>query len=292
MKLRNILILALAASVCTGIARSRKKQKPVPVVVEQPELKPVDSDKFSYAMGVYQASGLKNFLGQRENIDSTQYEDFVRGLNSTISPEEQKRQIAFVTGLRIAQQLREQMIPSFNTSAVGKADSDYTQEELLRQGITEGLLGKAVFSADSAQKVVDQQMAYQVEQMKKQNLKWLEDNKKNDPEVKTTASGLQYKVLTQGTGVCPVDTNEVEVNYEGKLIDGTEFDSSYKRGKTATFGVTKVIKGWTEGLKMMPVGSTYMLYIPYELAYGERGNRNIPPYSTLIFKVELVSIKK
>ena len=83
----------------------------------------------------------------------------------------------------------------------------------------------------------------------------------------------------------------VTVDYEGKLIDGTIFDSSYQRGQTATFGVTQVIKGWTEALKLMPVGSTYELCIPYNLAYGEHGNRTIPPFATLIFKVELIAIK-
>ena len=104
-------------------------------------------------------------------------------------------------------------------------------------------------------------------------------------------SGLQYRVITQGKGVVANDTTDVEVHYEGKLIDGTIFDSSYQRGKTATFKPTQVIKGWTEALKMMPEGSTWELFIPYDLAYGERGNQNIPPFATLIFKVEVVKVK-
>ena len=111
--------------------------------------------------------------------------------------------------------------------------------------------------------------------------------------VKTTASGLQYKILTAGTGDIPTATDRVKVNYEGRLIDGTVFDSSYKRNQPATFACNQVIKGWTEALTMMPVGSKWQLYIPYELAYGERGaGEDIKPYSALIFDVELVDIIK
>lgn len=112
------------------------------------------------------------------------------------------------------------------------------------------------------------------------------------PEVKVTESGLQYEVLIEGEGEKPSPSERVEVNYEGKLIDGTIFDSSYERGISITFGLDQVIKGWTEGLQLMPVGSTYNLYIPYSLAYGSRGSGSkIEPYATLVFKVELISIK-
>ena len=111
--------------------------------------------------------------------------------------------------------------------------------------------------------------------------------------VKTTASGLQYKVITAGTGKKPGPEDTVTVNYRGTLIDGTEFDSSYKRGQPATFPVKGVIRGWTEALQLMPAGSKWMLYIPSSLAYGERGaGPMIGPSSTLIFEVELLSIAK
>lgn len=109
--------------------------------------------------------------------------------------------------------------------------------------------------------------------------------------IQTTESGLQYKVLTEGTGAKPTAKDSVEVHYEGKLIDGSKFDSSYDRGKTISFPLNGVIAGWTEGLQLMSIGSTYELYIPYNLGYGEQGHHPvIPPFSTLIFKVELVSI--
>jgi FKBP-type peptidyl-prolyl cis-trans isomerase FklB len=109
--------------------------------------------------------------------------------------------------------------------------------------------------------------------------------------VKTTPSGLQYKVLTQGSGAVPIDGQTVKTHYSGTLINGKKFDSSYDRGQPASFGVNQVIPGWTEALKMMPVGSKWELYIPQELAYGERAmGANIPAYSTLIFTIELLEI--
>ena len=127
---------------------------------------------------------------------------------------------------------------------------------------------------------------------KAENEKFLADNKTKEG-VKTTASGLQYKVIKEGKGEIPTETSRVKVHYKGTLIDGTEFDSSYKRNEPATFGVNQVIKGWTEALKLMPVGSKWELYIPQELAYGDRQTGGqIKPFSTLIFEVELLDIEK
>ncbi len=121
--------------------------------------------------------------------------------------------------------------------------------------------------------------------------KFLAENK-SKPDVKTTASGLQYKVLKEGTGPTPKESDSVEVNYRGTLTDGTEFDSSYKRGEPASFPVNRVIKGWTEALQLMKVGSKYQLFIPSTLAYGERGaGAQIPANSALMFEVELLGIK-
>jgi len=119
---------------------------------------------------------------------------------------------------------------------------------------------------------------------------FLEENKKKDGVV-TLPSGLQYKVLTEGSGKMPKATDSVTVHYRGTLIDGKEFDSSYKRGQPATFQVGKVIRGWTEALQLMKEGSKWELFIPPQLAYGDRGTGSIPPNSTLIFEVELISVK-
>ena len=121
---------------------------------------------------------------------------------------------------------------------------------------------------------------------------FLEENKKR-PGVVVLPSGLQYEIIKEGTGKKPQATDQVRCHYEGTLIDGTEFDSSYKRNEPTTFRANQVIKGWTEALTMMPVGSKWELYIPQELAYGSRETGGqIKPFSTLIFEVELVSIEK
>ena len=120
---------------------------------------------------------------------------------------------------------------------------------------------------------------------------FLAENAKREG-VKVTESGLQYEVLEATIGQKPKATDKVRVHYEGTLIDGTVFDSSYKRGESITFGLNQVIKGWTEGLQLMSLGSKYKLYLPYQLAYGERGaGANIPPYAALIFTVELLGIE-
>lgn len=121
---------------------------------------------------------------------------------------------------------------------------------------------------------------------------FLAENAKKEG-ITVTESGLQYEIITQGTGEIPNENNTVETNYKGTLLDGTVFDSSYDRGSTAKFPVNGVIKGWIEALQLMPVGSKWKLYIPYDLAYGERGAGGvIGPYETLIFEIELISIVK
>jgi FKBP-type peptidyl-prolyl cis-trans isomerase FklB len=155
-------------------------------------------------------------------------------------------------------------------------------------------------TAAALNQLKNQTMAKQQTQMEELGAKnkvageqFLAQNKTKEGVV-TLPSGLQYTVLQQGTGPKPTASDVVVCNYRGTLLDGTEFDSSYKRGQPASFPVSGVIKGWTEALQLMPVGSKYRLFIPADLAYGERGagGGDIPPNSTLIFEVELVSIEK
>jgi FKBP-type peptidyl-prolyl cis-trans isomerase FklB len=141
------------------------------------------------------------------------------------------------------------------------------------------------------QKDMDEKQKTAAQKNQTDGEKFLAENK-NKPGVKTTASGLQYKVLKEGNGATPKPTDTVVVNYRGTLLDGTEFDSSYKRGQPATFPVNQVIKGWTEALQLMKAGSKYQLFIPADLAYGARGaGGEIGPNSTLIFEVELLDVK-
>ena len=295
MKIRKVLFIGLAASLCLGAVASqpakKTKKKAKVAVVAEPEMKPVDAATFSYAVGVAQSPSLKQYIGQANNVDSLHYADFIDGLNGKYSETEIAKMRAIIMGTTIAQQNDKQVIPAINKQATGDDKATYLQKDLFVKGLEEGLLGKSTLTPDSAMKVADQQFEYRKMVVKKENADYLAAYAKND-SVQRTESGLLYKVIKKGEGALPADTNQVEVNYEGRLIDGTVFDSSYKRNKPATFGVTQVIKGWTEALKMMPVGSVYELCIPYELAYGDRGNRNIPPFSTLVFKVELLDIKK
>ena len=177
---------------------------------------------------------------------------------------------------------------------------DILNKALFVKGFQDGITqSNMTISMDSVQQVVRKQMDYyhKVNMEKKYGAnriageEFLKKNAKAD-SVQTTASGLQYKILTKGTGEIPQATDKVKVHYEGHLIDGTEFDSSYKRDKPTTFPANQVIKGWTEALTMMPVGSKWMLYIPQELAYGDREQGKITPFSTLIFTVELLEIVK
>src|SRR5438270_1190637 len=170
--------------------------------------------------------------------------------------------------------------------------------DMISSGVKDGLSGKPQMTMDQIREVMmnfeKDMQAKQTEAGKKNEAdaqKFLADNKKKEG-VKTTASGLQYIVEKEGTGAQPKSTDNVTVNYRGILMDGTEFDSSYKRGQPATFPVGGVIKGWTEALPLMPVGSKWQLFLPSQLAYGERSpSPEIGPDATLIFEVELLSIQ-
>ena len=290
MKLKTLAILALGALVfADAAAMDRKKKDKKKPQVEK--ILPVPADSFSYAMGVVQGPSLKQYLESREGIKGENLKNAADGIvaYAAMSEADIQKQIAFVAGLRIGEMNKKQVIPALNKQATGKEDTTYVDAAIYGCALADLLVGKNTITPDSAMKVAERQMKFYTHQLKSSNLDWLEANKKQKG-VKVTKSGLQYRVLSKGEGVLPVDTATVEVHYEGKLIDGTVFDSSYKRGKPAQFGVTQVIKGWTEALKMMPVGSIWELYIPYDLAYGERGNQGIPPFATLIFKVELLKV--
>ena len=206
-----------------------------------------------------------------------------------------KDSLSYAIGNDIAKSFERSEIDSINVDVLAKAMKDRMAKDT-----TTGLDSATI--ADVLMKFQMKMRAEQEAKMLAQNKvkykanldegeKFLAENKTKDGVV-TTESGLQYKVLKEGTGATPTAADKVKVNYEGKLLDGTVFDSSYERKEPAEFGVTQVIKGWTEALQLMKEGSTYEVYIPYNLAYGERGSGSIKPFSTLVFKVELIKVLK
>jgi FKBP-type peptidyl-prolyl cis-trans isomerase FklB len=197
---------------------------------------------------------------------------------------DQKDKVSYSIGMQIGFNLARQKVDiNPDILAAGIKDSLANKPQLTTEQVKEIM---AQFEKDMEQKQKDLG-----EKNKAEGTKYLEENKKK-PGVKTTASGLQYKVEKEGTGAQPKATDMVTVNYRGTLTDGTEFDSSYKRGQPATFPVNGVIKGWTEALQLMKKGAKYQLFIPASLAYGERAmGPDIGPNSTLIFEVELVDVK-
>ena len=290
MKIRTIFTLALAALMVPAVAQKKKQPKTVKAaqIVPAQQLKPVDAKVFSYAFGVIQGGSLKDYLIQREGVDSAYLHDAVRGFNADGNSVEAKKAMAYAAGLKIAKMNTDRIIPAINKEAAGKSDANYVDAAEYVRGLSQAVLGEpTTLTVDSAQKLIEQQAAYTQNIYKQANQAWLQANAKK-PGVVTTKSGLQYKVLVKGTGAVPADTSNVEVNYEGKLIDGTIFDSSYRRNQPAQFKANQVIKGWTEALTHMPEGSTWELYIPAELAYGPNNQQQIPANSTLIFKVELL----
>ena len=258
-----------------------------------------DIDSLSYSIGMAQTQGLKGYLTGRLDVDTAYMAEFIKGLNEGAN-KTSKKDIAYMAGLQIGQQISNQMMKGINQELFAGDSTKTISKDNFMAGFIAGTLEKGgVMTMEAAQEYTRTAMetikAKAMEEKYADNKaageKFLAENKTKEG-VKTTESGLQYKVITEGKGEIPADTCKVKVNYKGTLIDGTEFDSSYKRNEPATFRANQVIKGWTEALTMMPVGSKLELYIPQELSYGSRESGQIKPFSTLIFEVELVGIEK
>lgn len=256
-------------------------------------------DSLAYSVGLSQTQGLKDYLVGRLNVDTMHMADFIKGLTEGANATDKKAQ-AYLAGLQIGQQVGTQMFEGLKYEIFGDDSTKTISKENFLAGFIagateKGSLMKMEEAQAYAQKAMETIKARAMEEKYADNkaagLKFLEENKGKEG-VQTTASGLQYKVLTEGKGELPTDSSTVKVHYKGTLIDGTEFDSSFKRNEPATFRANQVIKGWTEALTMMPIGSKWELYIPQELAYGSRETGLIKPFSTLVFEVELLSIEK
>ena len=266
--------------------------------VEKPALTNVDEET-AYFFGIAQSNGLKDYATGQLGVSEEHLSKFAEGILSRANADpNDKAAAAFTAGSEIGGRIVD-MTNSFSKDYYTPDEGKTVNPYLVASGIVAGLMGQNDVPVDSAAQVfqsrLTERQAANKEKLYGANReageKFLAENK-TKPGVVTTASGLQYKIIEQGTGEKPQANQKVTVDYEGRLIDGTVFDSSYQRGKPATFGVTQVIAGWTEALQLMPVGSKWELYIPYELAYGDRETGgDIKPYSALIFTVELKGVE-
>ena len=275
-------------------AKKKKNDKKEVKEVKAPVALTTSSDSLSYASGIAATNGLLPYVQQQLGVDTAYMAEFIQGFNEAVAGLNDKRQKARLAGMQIAEQVTDRMLKNLKNDLTDAIDSIDTP--LFYRGFTDILVNDTtVLNMANATKIQQEKLQVnrkaKAEKLTKAGREFLAANAKK-PGIITTPSGLQYEVLTQGTGDVPQKTDKVKVHYEGKLIDGTVFDSSIQRGEPAVFGLNQVIKGWTEGLSLMPVGSKWRLYVPQELGYGERQAGKIPPYSTLIFDVELLGIEK
>lgn len=253
-------------------------------------------DSLSYAMGVNYTQGIEQLFTQME-IPEENYADFVLGVlevsNSNVNNTKTK---ARLLGMQIASQTSIQWMPQFTSHVFGSDSTKSLNKDDFYAGFIASITKKDLkidpAIAEQLSNTIMENIQNQTkEKAKAENVEWLEKNKSNDGVV-VLPSGLQYKILSEGTGEKPAATDTVVVHYTGKNIHGEQFDSTADRDP-AEFPLNGVIAGWTEGIQLMSPGAKYMLYVPYDLAYGEQArSAEIGPFSTLIFEVELLEVKK
>ncbi len=293
-----VLVILASTSLVANAGKKDKKKKnkaDTELAVAQTPLSLLTSrDSTSYAAGYTATRGLMMYLQKSFGLDTMFMADFEKGFYDAIANGSDPKYVAYNAGVQISAQVQKQILPQNKMNFAETPDS--IDADMFYRGFVDGAKADTVAFNDKtaleyvkARQAADDKIknaAYIAE-----NTKWLEDNKMKEGVV-TLPSGLQYKVITQGKGKVATKSDNVTVKYEGKMIDGTVFDSSYKRNPdTTTFRPDQVIKGWTEALCLMPEGSKWELYIPENLAYGERQAGKIKPYSTLIFTVEVVSVE-
>lgn len=237
-------------------------------------------------------------------INAPRLNEFIRGLKTTMNLEEKS---PYAHGLSVGVQFSQQMLPQFNSMVFASDTTQKVNTDQLLSGLISVLKKQqlAISTMDASalvqKKIEDAQAAEQAKQDEALRVQYADsiaageafmaENAKREGVV-TLPSGLQYEIIREGHGPIPAETDRVKVHYHGTLINGTVFDSSVNRGEPSVFGVTQVIPGWTEALKLMPVGSKWKLFVPYDLAYGAADRGTIKPFSNLIFEVELIGIEK
>lgn len=291
MKKQNIF-LATAVTVLFALAACNGGGG---VSTKLPQLK-TEADSLNYAFGLANGNDMKMMLAQDSDSVDYKVKKFIDGLSEGLAGTPDENPEFAEVGGQVGGWLNQQ-----KTAGLLGDSSLKVNYSLIRQGLINSIRGeKTNMTVEQAQEYIQKVMeARQAEKMKEKygankeaGEKFLAENKSKTGIV-TTASGLQYEVIKQGTGAKPAATDMVKVHYEGKLLNDTVFDSSIRRNEPAEFVLNQVIPGWTEGLQLMPVGSKYRFYIPQNLAYGaNENNPQIPPFSTLVFDVELLEIKK
>lgn len=255
-------------------------------------------DTVSYAMGVMQGQSLKEYMTRGMGIDTAYVDEFIKGLNVGVNAGDDKKKSAYYAGVQIGQQISNQMVKAINHDLFGDDSTKSVSMKNLMAALICGVKGeKTIMTAEQAQMVWQAKsqaikamsMEQQYGKNKAEGAKFIAEYAKK-AGVKKLEGGVLYRVIKEGKGEMPKDTSLVRVHYEGKTVDGKVFDSSYERKEPVQLRANQVIPGWTTALTHMPVGSTWEVVIPYDKAYGDRETPQIKPFSTLIFKIELVGV--
>ncbi len=281
MMMAAVAISAIAFTSCNGGGKASLK---------------TNVDSMAYYLGVAQSQGLKQYMSMNLGVDSAYINEFIKGMKEGATNESNPKKEAYMKGLEVGKQVKG-MAQGLGQDVFAGDSTQSVNVNSLIAGLVAGLKQTDTINAEVAyaefnklmEPIRTANMEKQFGDNKKAGEKYLEENKKKEG-VQVTPSGLQYKVIVAGDGAVPSDTAHIKVNYEGKLIDGTVFDSSYERNMPFEINMAapRVIPGWVEALKMMPAGSKWEVTIPQELGYGAQDNGKIKPFSTLIFTIEVL----